>query len=108
VKKEPTPTNLNLACIPFEVAGNPVNHPEFILEPNALITGSEYFRTAFEDKLDRVSPIDCGIALGKTNKKINKISESCFEILFIDSVKKYFINLFAIYEVIESKIIPFA
>jgi hypothetical protein len=91
VKKDPIATNLNFAWTPFVVAGNPVNQPEFILEPNALITGSEYFRTAFEDKFESVSPIDCGNALVEANKKTNEISETVFEILFI---KFFIINEF--------------
>lgn len=84
--------------MPFVVAGNPVNQPEFMLEPNALITGSEYFSTAFEDKFESVSPIDCGNVLVEANKKTNKISEIVFEILFI----KFFI----INEVKTQKLFP--
>jgi hypothetical protein len=73
--------------MPFDDDGSPVNQPEFILEPNALITGSEYFRTAFEDKFESVSPIVCGNALVEANKETIKISEIVFEILFINLVK---------------------
>lgn len=38
-----------------------------MLEPNALITGSEYFNTAFEDKFDNVSSIDCAVIDVDTN-----------------------------------------
>ena len=86
MKNEPTPTNLNLACMPFDEDGNPVNQPEFMLEPNALITGSAYFRTAPEEMFESVSFIVCANELDAvTNKSIN-VNENilnCFFILLI-------------------------
>jgi hypothetical protein len=64
-----------------------VNQPEFILEPNALITGSEYFRTALEDKFDKVSSIDCDIPLENPKNKMRKTRNIFLDKLFISPVK---------------------
>jgi hypothetical protein len=62
-----------------------VNQPEFMLDPNALITGSEYFRTAFEDKFESVSPIDCGINRPVIKNESRKIGKIILESFFICS-----------------------
>ena len=88
MKNEPTPTNLNLACIPFDDDGSPVNQPEFMLEPNASMTGSEYFNTASDDKFERVSPMLCGNIFDDVTKKSISAIKIVLEILFILIVNK--------------------
>jgi hypothetical protein len=65
-----------------------VNQPEFILEPNADITGSEYFNTAPEDKFESVSPMVCGKVLGDVTKKSISETKIVLKILFIQIVNK--------------------
>jgi len=59
-----------------------------MLEPNADITGSEYFNTAPDDKLERVSPIVCGKVLVDETKKSISATKNVLNILFIQIVNK--------------------
>ena len=74
--------------MPFDDDGNPVNQPEFMLEPNASITGSEYFNTASEDKFERVSPMLCGKIFDDVTKKSISAISIVLEILFILMLNK--------------------
>jgi hypothetical protein len=51
------------------------------------MTGSEYFKTAFEDKFESVSPIDCGKTLDVLDNRSIIISANIFEIWFIQTEK---------------------